>query len=184
MGQPYPDLGQIFSLTLNGDATRISPVGFIETLYGRPSIGSVLDNWKVDGKQIAGGVQTRQFKLVSVGAVPNRPELITKLQTEGRIPAGQWIMAFMETFPVHDCKGHVGVADGWVRLEYPIPDPVKFTESRRAAGGDIGKIPPEPPSNPKEDIYFPTIYFPAFLIFEAADREDGFPAGFRWLVGA
>lgn len=120
--QPYPDAGEIFELTLNGDASENDPIEMVRRDgYGAP------EEWIFKGKRLA-GIQIRKFKLVSVGYCRNLDEVRQKLKSHGEIPEGQWREAFKAKFPKADGKGSIGVADpSWVHssgsANFPYVDP-------------------------------------------------------------
>lgn len=110
----YPANGEIFTLTLNGDDPANDPIEMVRTDgYDNP------EQWKFTGKLIK-GVQTRRFKLVSIGYCKELVEVIEKLKKHGEIPEGQWREALKKKFPKPDGKKPIGIADpSWV---YPGGD--------------------------------------------------------------
>lgn len=105
----YPKEGEIFKLTLDGDAPENQPLEMLRR-YGTDS-----SDWKHNGEKVS-GKQTRRFKLVRVGYCRNLDEVRKKLKGHGNIPEGQWVMAFRVAYPRSDGQGpHIGVADAsWV----------------------------------------------------------------------
>ena len=102
----YPALGVEFDLTIAEPFTGIEMV----RRFGYDPTG-----WKFNGEEIA-MPQTKQFKLVSVGAQPNFKKVEAANAKEGVIPDGQWCDAFKKAFPQPDGNGPIGVAKAsWVR---------------------------------------------------------------------
>lgn len=104
----YP-VGEVFELTLDGDDAENDPVEMVRRDgYSKP------EQWQFNGTRVA-GVQTRRFKLVSVGYCRTFDRLTRKLIKYGTIPEGQWREALKAAYQ-HDGKGPVGIADSsWVR---------------------------------------------------------------------
>lgn len=103
----YPATGEIFELTLDGDALKNQPLEMVRR------DGYVSKEWKHTGKKVS-GKQTRRFTLVSVGYCQTFDELTRKLAEHGTIPEGQWREALKAAFQ-HDGEGPVGIADSsWV----------------------------------------------------------------------
>lgn len=106
---PYPAVGEIFELTLDGDAPENQPLEMVSRDgYDHPEL------WSHNGERVV-GVQTRRFKLVEVGFCKNLDEVKEKLAPHGTIPEGQWREAFKKRFRKPDGKGPIGFADSsWV----------------------------------------------------------------------
>lgn len=105
----YPTTGDVFELTLDGDARENDPIemvrrdGYLE-----------LEKWRHTGTKVA-GTQTRHFKLISVGYCVNWDEVKRKLAKHGELPEGQWREAFKAKYPTPDGNGPIGVPDAsWV----------------------------------------------------------------------
>lgn len=107
MTKPYPKLGEVFELTLNGNDPDVQPLAMVRKYGYKP------EYWKHSGKTVT-GQQTRKFQLVSVGYCTGWYELAEKLATFGPTPEGQWLEAFKTEYgPGGNC--HIGVADpSWV----------------------------------------------------------------------
>lgn len=90
----YPADGEVFALTLDGDAPENQPLEMVRRDgYGNPA---------------------RRFKLVSIGYCQNWEEVLRRLAGHGRIPEGLCRNAFKNAFK-SDGKGPVGVANpSWV----------------------------------------------------------------------
>lgn len=121
----YPADGEIFELTLDGDAPENDPIKMVRRDgYSKP------EKWKHAGKKVV-GKQTRHFVLVSVGYCENFIELVGKLVKHGTIPEGQWREAFKAAYPQPDGKGPVGFADSsWVDPSGRADFPYVITDGR------------------------------------------------------
>lgn len=103
----YPAMGEVFELTLDGDAPENQPLEMAHR------DGYRTEGWQHTGKKVA-GKQTRRFKLVSVGYCRTFDELTRKLVKHGTIPDGQWREALKAAYQ-YDGKEQVGIADSsWV----------------------------------------------------------------------
>lgn len=101
---PSPADGEVFELTLDGDAVDPMEMARRDT-HAR--------DWKFDGTRLT-GTHSRRFKLVCVGDQQGFDAVRTALVAHGRIPEGQWRDAFKAAYPLPD--NLVGVADpSWVR---------------------------------------------------------------------
>lgn len=119
VSKEYPADGEVFRLTLDGDAPENDPIEMV-----RQDGYQSFKRWKFKGKKVV-GIQTRAFKLVRVGDCRNLDELHEKLAQYGDVPEGQWRQAFVAAYPQSDGRGSVGVADaswfdvnGHARLPY------------------------------------------------------------------
>lgn len=104
----YPAVGEVFDLTLDGDAPEHQPLEMVRR-------DGYTGKWEHRGPVVK-GKQARRFKLVQIGYCPSFDEVRRKLATEhGKIPEGQWREAFKAAYPKADGNGPVGVADSsWV----------------------------------------------------------------------
>ena len=110
---PSPDVlavpqdGEIFELTLDGDAT--DPIGMV-----RGDGYNDADKWKFNGPK-ATGTQTRRFKIMSVGCQTNAEAVNTALAEHGTPALGQWREAFKKKYARPDGKGPIGFTGSeWV----------------------------------------------------------------------
>lgn len=106
----YPGVGDVFELTLDGDAAENQPMVMLK----RDSPG--FETCRHNGS-VVHGRQTRRFKLVQIGFCEHDSwgEVLRRISTYGKIPEGQWREAFMAKFPISDRLGAIGVADtSWV----------------------------------------------------------------------
>lgn len=104
----YPAVGEVFELTLDGDASENNPIEMVRRDGYRP------EDWRHKGEKVA-GEQTRRFMLVSVGYC-HFGELVRRLVKHGTIPGGQWREALKAAYK-SDRKGPVGIADAsWMCL--------------------------------------------------------------------
>lgn len=100
----YPRDGEVFELTLRGDAPENHPLVMVECTEGGPT------GWRHNGPMVTGQL-TRRFKLVRVGGdCPNFQAVQEGLEAYGQ-HEGQWIMAFRADFSQPDGRGPIGVAD-------------------------------------------------------------------------
>ena len=103
--RPYPTVGEVFELTLNGNDPTIDPVEMVRRDgYNDP------ERWRFTGARIA-GEQARRFKLVEIGYQPNFDAVCSALKQHGEIPGGQWREVFKAAFGKPDGKGPIGFAD-------------------------------------------------------------------------
>ena len=104
----WPAVGEVFKLTLDGNAPENQPLAMLKSDgYDSP------ERWKHSGKKV-GGIETKLFKLVSVGYQPNFESVLRELRKHGRIPGGQWREALKRKFLLPPGR-FVGVADSsWV----------------------------------------------------------------------
>jgi hypothetical protein len=113
----YPQLGEVFELTLDFDAPENEVMEMVEE-FGYNSAG-----WSHVGAKVT-GQKTRRFKLVQVGYCSNTDKVRSKTAALGATPEGQWINAFKAAYPVPDGQGPIGIADdSWIgangRGNYP-----------------------------------------------------------------
>ncbi|OGL66203.1 hypothetical protein A3B21_01935 [Candidatus Uhrbacteria bacterium RIFCSPLOWO2_01_FULL_47_24] len=99
----YPADGEVFKLTLNGDASDNQPLAMVHT-------DGYTGKWKHNGRVVK-GAQTCRFKLVAIGYCRDFEEVKRKLAPHGKIPEGQWRQAFKASYRKPDGKGQIGVAD-------------------------------------------------------------------------
>jgi hypothetical protein len=130
---PWPKPGEVFQLTINGDAPECDPIQMVrDDGYDRP------ESWKHNGPKVA-GVQTRSFKLVEIGYQPNFGAVKTDLNKLGKVPEGQWRKPLKRKFP--DAPGRpAGIADpSWVGPDgvpyFPIVDGDGRSGFRWTGGG-------------------------------------------------
>lgn len=111
---PWPKPGEVFQLTINGDASECDPIQMVCSDGYNES-----ETWKHNGFKVE-GQQTRRFKLVEVGYQPTFDAVQAELKKHGKIPRGQWREALKKNFP--DAPGRpVGISDAsWV---LPCGDP-------------------------------------------------------------
>lgn len=100
----YPPNGQVFELTLDGDAPENQPLEMVRSDgFVKP------EKWKFNGKKVE-GKQTRRFRLVSVSYCRTWAWLESKLNAHGEFPAGQWREALKARYK-YDGKSPIGVPD-------------------------------------------------------------------------
>lgn len=105
---PYPPVGEVFELTLDGDDPANDPIEMV-----RQDGHGESQKWEFRGRRVV-GVQIRHFKLVQIGYQPNFEAVLRELGMHGTIPEGQWREAFKVNYET-DGKGPVGIADSfWV----------------------------------------------------------------------
>ena len=103
----YPATGEVFELTLDGDAADVQPLKMVRR-------DGYAGEWRHRGSTVK-GQEARRFKLVEIGYCQDFEEVRRKLATHGAIPEGQWREAFKARYPRRDGKGPIGVADAsWV----------------------------------------------------------------------
>ena len=126
---PSPDVlavpqdGEIFELTLDGDAT--DPIGMV-----RGDGYNDADKWKFNGPK-ATGTQTRRFKIMSVGYQTNAEAVNTALAEHGTPALGQWREAFKKKYARPDGKGPIGFTGS----EWVGPDRRRYFPCVSAGGG-------------------------------------------------
>lgn len=102
----YPTIGEIFELTLDGDAEENQPLQMVRD-FGYQG------EWKHSGPKIK-GKQTRRFKLMQAG-YPRNLEAVKSSLPGSALVEGQWIKAFKAAYPLNGGKCPVGIADAsWV----------------------------------------------------------------------
>jgi hypothetical protein len=102
---PYPAVGEIFELTLNGDDLVNDPIEMVRRCrYDNP------EKWQFDGRRLV-GTQSRRLRLVGIGDQLNFGAVRKALAEQGPFPEGQWREAFMAAYPEPNGKGPMGVAD-------------------------------------------------------------------------
>ncbi|GEM_PF-1427146 len=99
----YPAVGEVFELTLDGDAPENQPLEMVRR-------DGYTGDWRHKGPVVK-GVETRRFKFVSVGYCANWNELKQKLAEHGEIAPGQWREAFKKKYPTPDGNGPIGFPD-------------------------------------------------------------------------
>ena len=87
----YPVDGEIFELTLDGDAFSNDPMEMLRRAHYNP------EKWTYVGKRVA-GIQTRHFTLVSVGYCDTFQVVLSRIKAHGEVPEGQWLEALMESY--------------------------------------------------------------------------------------
>lgn len=89
---PHVPDGEVFELTLDGDAPENQPLQMVRSDgYGK------VEKWWHNG-HIVQGTQTRRFKWVAVGHCRNFDAVEKALAPHGKIPEGQWREAVKEKF--------------------------------------------------------------------------------------
>lgn len=119
-----PRDGEVFELTLDGNAAENQPLEMLRLDGFDPPLDSGHNGPIVVGKQ------TRHFKFVTVGYQTNRYELYYALIRHGKTPEGQWREAWKKKFEI-DGKHPRGVADfSWImklgRACYPCCPVVRW----------------------------------------------------------
>lgn len=97
--KPCPKVGELFELTFDGSAPENQPREMINR-YCRENSWmkfNTPDKWTHIG-HIVSGLQTRRFKLVTIGPQPDFQSALSELARHGKIPEGQWSKAFNDTF--------------------------------------------------------------------------------------
>lgn len=100
---PYPELGEEFELTLDGDHPDNQPTAMKR--------GDGNDGWTYRGDSTVRGIVTKRFKLMKFGYRKEPGFVRREYAGHGTVPEGQWRQAFIATFPTHDGKGPVGIPD-------------------------------------------------------------------------
>ncbi len=100
MKKSYPSEGQEFKLSFDGDLPANQPL----TMFDVGGVACEHNGPRVRGRQ------TARFKLIGVHC-SDWVDLTRQLASYGKPPSGQWLKAFINTFPDHDGQGEVGVAD-------------------------------------------------------------------------
>ena len=105
----YPVVGQVFELTLDGDAPENQPLAMVRRIGY-----STWEKWLYKGPTVK-GIQTGVFKLVEFDRFLKFDDLHRILDTHGRIPEGQWAQAFKTAYPKYDGVCSIGFPDkSWV----------------------------------------------------------------------
>jgi len=105
--EPRPAVGEIFELTIDGGAPWNNPMVMLKVSEGDA-------NWRFVGRKII-GVQTRRFKLEIAQECANLKEVLRALDGKGKIPEGQWRMAFAEKYRLEHLSERLGVPDAsWI----------------------------------------------------------------------
>ena len=102
---PHPPVGEVFELTLNGDAPENQPLAMVANSDSDCSPR----NWTHNGSVVK-GVASHHFRLVAVGYQRNLGAVIKALAPHGKIPEGQWREAFKASFASNGIHP-VGIAD-------------------------------------------------------------------------
>lgn len=103
----YPAIGEVFELTLDGDAPENQPLQIVRDC-------GYTGKWRHNGRTVK-GKQTRRFKLAQAGYQPNLAGVKSALTRSGSVE-GQWIKAFKAAYPQPDGNGPVGIVDSsWFR---------------------------------------------------------------------
>ncbi len=131
----YPVIGEVFELTLDGDAPENQPFQIVKDC-------GYTGKWRHNGRTVK-GKQTRRFKFAQAGYQPNLDGVKSALPTSGSVE-GQWIKAFKAAYPQPDGNGPVGIADAsWVRPLVDADFPIVSTDgslSFRWAGDVQGAV--------------------------------------------
>ena len=102
----YPAVGEVFELTLDGDAPENQPLQIVKDC-------GYTGNGRHNGRTVK-GKQTRRFKLAQAGYQSNLDGVKAALPASGSVE-GQWIKAFKAAYPQPDGNGPIGIADAsWV----------------------------------------------------------------------
>ena len=116
----YPAVGEIFELTLDGDAPENQPLQIVRDC-------GYTGKWRHNGRTVK-GKQTRRFKFAQAGYQPNLDGVKSALPTSGSVE-GQWIKAFKAAYPQSDGNGPVGIADAsWIYPPVGADFPVVLTD--------------------------------------------------------
>ncbi len=99
-----PADGEVFELTLDGDAPENQPLEMV-----RQAGYDNWQEWEHNGPAVKGR-ETRRFKWVYIGYQPNLDAVRAALATHGKIPEGQWREAVKKMFK-HDIWRPCGIAD-------------------------------------------------------------------------
>lgn len=106
----HPD-GEVFELTLDGDAPDNQPLEMVRRDgYDHPEL------WRHSGPTVK-GAQTRKFKWVSIGYCETFDEVKRKLAKHGKIPKGQWREAVKEKFQPDGVHPRGSADASWVDPE-------------------------------------------------------------------
>lgn len=133
MAKRYPQIGEVFDLTLDGSLPENTPLGVIKVFH-KGSYEYNKDNpedWRHNG-QVVTDKQTRKFMLVKIGNQPNLAAAKSVLEKKyGTTPEGQWMKAFKDAYPKDDGNGPIGVADSsWIYPNGHIRFPCVHTGGR------------------------------------------------------
>lgn len=102
----YPAVGEVFELTLDGDAPENQPLQIVKDC-------GYAGKWRHNGRTVK-GKQTRRFKFAQAGYQPNLDGVKATLPASGSVE-GQWIKAFKAVYSRPDGNGPIGIADAsWV----------------------------------------------------------------------
>jgi hypothetical protein len=105
----YPMNNKIFELTLDGFENQ--PLEMIKRFLIEQECYHAIKGTEHRGL-IVRGCKTSRFKLVQIGDCCTFRDVCRKLVTHGEIPEGQWLMAFMATYPHTDYfAGAICIAD-------------------------------------------------------------------------
>ena len=102
--RPYPKVGEIFELTLDGDAPENQPLEML------PRSCYHLGQWEHHGSVVK-GKHTRRFKIVELDYCRNFKKVLQKLAAHGKVPEGQWLQAFKHRHPRLELGEEVSIAD-------------------------------------------------------------------------
>ncbi len=98
---PYPEVGVVFSRTMDGDAPENDP-------NQMPRSDGYTDMRHTGNRRVRGAV-TRNFKFVEIGYQPDWASVKQELAKHGKIPEGQWREAVKKNFRTNGRR--MGVAD-------------------------------------------------------------------------
>lgn len=98
----YPAIGEVFKLTINGDAPENQPLQMVRDF-------GYTGEWRHNGPKVE-GKQTRRFKLAQACYQPNLDGVKSALPGSTAVE-GQWIKAFKAAYPQPDGNGSIGIAD-------------------------------------------------------------------------
>ncbi len=129
----YPAVGEVFELTLDGDAPENQPLQIVKDC-------GYTGKWRHNGCTVK-GKQTRRFKLAQAGYQLNLDGVKAALPASGSVE-GQWIKAFKAAYPQPDGNGPIGIADAsWANpnslADFPIVLSVGDLSFRWTAFGHV-----------------------------------------------
>jgi hypothetical protein len=116
---PCPAVGEIFDLEIDGNAPEVDPLNMV--LFNADVSCTTGRGWRFEGKSVK-GKQTSRFMLVEPDDHSCRlPQLKKTLRERGRIPEGQWLVAFMEKYQAPICRFEEGYCiaiadDSWIDI--------------------------------------------------------------------
>jgi hypothetical protein len=104
----YPKIAEIFELGIDGDAMGNRPLEMVRRAGHDPR------GWAHNGPLFCGRA-IRPFQLAETNSSLSFDGVISELSQRGRVPEGQWCLAFKVTYPKPDVERHVAIADAtWI----------------------------------------------------------------------